>query len=1346
MLQKFMGIFGGNPNKKEVERLALMIQPVAGLEAELEKLSDDALKAKTAQFRARLAAELAGIEDEKERQQIEQDVLTDLLPEAFAVVREASKRTLGLRHYDVQMIGGAALHLRNIAEMRTGEGKTLVGTLPVYLNALTGRGVHLITVNDYLSRRDARWMGPIYHALGMSVGVLQSAASTENGKKAFLFDPEKESAQEDKHQLALVDRRLAYHADITYGTNAEFGFDYLRDNMVYRPADKVQRGHYFAIIDEVDNILIDEARTPLIISGPAQGDLEYYGQMAAVVKQLNPDDYELNEKDRSISLTEGGTIHVEQLLGFPLRDPDRPEDVTPEQARYLGYLEQALRAQYLFKRNKDYLVQGGKVIIVDEFTGRLMAGRRWSDGLHQAVEAKEGVKVEPENVTYATITLQNYFRMYQKLAGMTGTALTEAEEFHKIYNLTVLPIPTNLEYNASEGDSPLQEIKSKDKDGYEIAYFARRDDPEKKPYFWRRTDYPDVIYRTVEAKLRAITQEIVHDHVIGRPILVGTTSVESSERLSGRLKAEPVRRLLQVVMLRDIWFQQSGKEEDGRLEPALEPLYKPLDQLDPNTLRAFAKPLDVSINPEDPDNLNRLLTLLRLQPEHKLRLLGVIQGGVNHQVLNARKHTEESQIIAGAGSFGAVTIATNMAGRGVDIKLGGELADEITAVISRLLRRAGYDPYNMRLEDQRQTILQLPEADHGIYASEVRFFLNYFDEMDTVRNVGGLHVIGSERHEARRIDNQLRGRAARQGDPGSSRFYLSLQDDLMRLFGGQQVDSIMQRFKLDDDYPMENRMVTGLIEQSQHRVEGANFDVRKHLLEYDDVLNKQRTIIYNQRDRVMDKPDLTEDISQFIETEVTNRVPAALQDEEGPWKLLAWLDQIQPPFLYGGGNLFPSFTHKVLLNELANNTSGDAAEAILDLVRRAIDLEDSHILKAIEGMVEHTSSALETQIDEKVEAFDAFLDGLKENDEPRKIAEVLEELRAAIQMDLRLGNDQQRALLNEPSSVAEAIREQIDTTLSANAITRLVNNLEFRLNERLELRGEELARLEWGEAATRVMAASQKTLLHRKEKLAGADGAVRKDLLNILNKVDPAKLNESGLISILNTISRGQRAVFNTKTHKQEVQEFSRLSYFYLASTLLEGLPAEELQDDILDHLQAANDALLTGWGQTDLAGAMLNAVPVIEMGVDATPLGIPEDARANSLTQDQQAGLVTLLGQKRLTEIHRNVLLGAVTEYWVEYLTRIEALRVSIGLEAYGQRDPLVMYKTKASEMFSTLLGEIRTATIDKVFRYLPRNITLDASQADASAVVSAGNAQPAQPAEMPDTKAGGRKRHKKK
>src|SRR5574341_1478818 len=535
MLKRFVRIFGGDPNKRAVEKFTETVDLINSLEAQFEALSDEALHEKTNEFRQRLA---------------EGETLDELLPEAFAAVRGASKRTVGLRHYDVQLIGGIALHQGRIAEMRTGEGKTLVATLPLYLNALTGKGTHLITVNDYLARRDARWMAPIYNLLGLNVGVLQMAARTENGKKAFIVDLERESPHEDQHQLRMVPRLEAYVADITYGTNSEFGFDYLRDNMAMRLEDRVQRpgeddgtpGLYYAIVDEVDNVLIDEARTPLIISGPAQDEAEWYVRMSQAVKQIRPEDYEVNEKDRNVTLSEIGEAHVEELLGVALRDPERPEDVTPEQARMIGYLEQALRAQHLFHRNKDYLVQAGKVIIVDEFTGRLMPGRRWSDGLHQAVEAKEGVRVQAENVTYATITIQNYFRMYAKLAGMSGTAVTEAEEFDKIYKLDVVTIPTNLEYQAMRPDTPLEEAEGRDEQGYKFLYYSLQDDPQKLPVFWKRKDYPDVVYRTQEAKLRRVVHEILHFHVQGRPLLVGTTSVELSERVSNRLRAEPLRR------------------------------------------------------------------------------------------------------------------------------------------------------------------------------------------------------------------------------------------------------------------------------------------------------------------------------------------------------------------------------------------------------------------------------------------------------------------------------------------------------------------------------------------------------------------------------------------------------------------------------------------------------------------------------------------------------------------------------------------------------------------------------------------------------------------------------------
>jgi preprotein translocase subunit SecA len=1287
MLQRFVKTFGGDPNRREIEKTTDLVEQINALEPDFEALSDEALRLKTDEFRSLITGELEGVEDEKERQEIENSVLEGVLPEAFAAVREAAKRTIGQRPYDVQIIGGVVLHQGKIAEMRTGEGKTLVATLPLYLNALTRHGVHLVTVNDYLARRDARWMGAIYHFLGLSVGILQMAAATENGKKAFLYDPEKESPHEDQDEMRLVDRVEAYAADITYGTNSEFGFDYLRDNMVYRLEDKVQRGHHYAIVDEVDNVLIDEARTPLIISGPASGNIEWYAKMAVLVRQLKAEDYDVSEKDRSVALTEIGTAHMESLLGQPLRDPDRPEDVTPEQAHLLGFLEQALRAQHLFKRNKDYLVQGGKVLIVDEFTGRLMPGRRWSDGLHQAVEAKEGVRVEPENVTYATITLQNYFRMYTKLAGMTGTALTEAEEFDKIYKLPVLPIPTNLEFQAFGPDAPLVEIKTKDEEGYTYSYFAHNADPEKEVVFWRRKDYPDIIYRSVEAKLRSLVREIVIYHSMGRPILVGTTSVEGSERLSTRLRAETVRRLMQILLLRHTWMEKNEREEDGRIIPELQPLNEPIEQLRPEDMRPMAKELGLSLNPEEPANLTRLLEILGLSVEDEDRLKAVLQGGVPHQVLNARKHTEESQIIAGAGAFGAVTIATNMAGRGVDIKLGGDLAEEVIAAVARVLRKAGYkDPFDMSLQERREALQKADPALFGIYEAEVSNFLQYFEDMERVRARGGLHVIGSERHEARRIDNQLRGRAARQGDPGSSRFYLSLEDDLMRMFGGDQVKGVMERFRIDDDYPMQHRMVTNMIEQSQHRVEGANFDVRKHLLEYDDVLNAQRQRIYDQRNKVFAKEDLVEDVNELLRQEVQRRAEEVIASDEY-WRILAWLDQVQPPFNTPNG-IFPSYTYKLLLEEL-NSSPENLATALRELALHALQADQAHFLNTILEQIDHTSENLDSQIDERIDSLDTALDGLADGlrdgleNETRRPNVILEELSGLVRVPFRLDTDQLTQLGEDPKGLSEELHTQVEDYVASTNITRLVNTIEFRLGESLGLNLPELQELEWQEAAAQVEEHVRQVLVGREGKLLGKDGQIVRELGTTLERMP--ERDDQAKIRLLALIAQGSSTSFDAKTHRQVRQIFTRLHYVHLAGELLANKNSATLEEDVLDHLQQAQEAQRLAWGQSEL-----------------TRLG----ENAGALTPQE-------VGRNVQSQIYRQVLLGAITELWVDYLTRVEALRVSVGLEAYAQSDPLVKYKSQASEMFQTLLADIRAGVIGRIFLYQPRGA---ASQVEAT------------------------------
>ncbi|WKZ36673.1 MAG: hypothetical protein QY332_01865 [Anaerolineales bacterium] len=1322
MLKNFVKLFSGDPTRKTVEQYSALVEQVNALEAGYASLSDEALRAKTDEFKARIGDALEGLTPplaEREAggdqayHKAGQDILNEIMPQAFAVVREASKRTIGLRHYDVQIIGGAALHGGQIAEMRTGEGKTLVATLPIYLNALLGHGIHLITVNDYLARRDARWMAPIYHALGLSVGVLQMAAVTENGKKAFLVDFERESPHEDQEHLRMVERVEAYSADVTFGTNSEFGFDYLRDNMAMRLENRVQRGHYFAIVDEVDNVLIDEARTPLIISGPASGDLEWYGRMAQVVKQIKPEDCEVDEKNRSVALTEIGISRVESILGLQLLDPDRPEDLTPEQARLTGYLEQALRAQYLFHRNKDYLVQGGKVVIVDEFTGRLMPGRRWSDGLHQAVEAKENVKVEPESVTYATITLQNYFRMYQKLAGMTGTALTEAEEFNKIYKLEVAPIPPNLEYQAYGAGAPLVEIKTKDEEGYSYSYFAKAG--ETGPLFYRRKDYPDVIFRTVEAKLRAIATEIIRYHALGRPMLVGTTSVESSDRLSNRLKAEPVRRLMQYTLVRSQYLRANDLEEDGRLITELVPFNEAIDKLTPDALRKFIAPHGLtSISLDDENNLNTLLEILQLPETAKGRLKSIFQGGVPHQVLNARRHTEESQIIAGAGAFGAVTIATNMAGRGVDIKLGGEIAEEVTSAVNRVLGRAGYkDAFDMLLQERREVLKSTDPSVYGIYDAEVRHFLQYFDDMERVRELGGLHVIGSERHEARRIDNQLRGRAARQGDPGSSRFYLSLQDDLMRLFGGEQVSGMMERLKVDDSLPLEMRMVSNIIEGSQTRVEGANFDVRKHLLEYDDVLNKQRSQIYNQRDRIFVKEDLSGDVADMLESEVVKRVEMALADEEGPWKLIAWLDQVQPPFESKDG-LFPSYGFKLLLNEIKD----DVQQSTLNVIEKSIEAEYAHAMRAIESLINKTEETLKQQISDRQDTLDAYFQGLRDLEEIPRPQKILEEINGLVHLPLRFGSDIQKTLADDPEDAADDIQELVASQLTVISATRVIGAIQNRVGEQIQWQNPLPS--DWNDLADILLHTAQEALDRKRERL---NAQVARDM-DVLSQRENAS-TEAGRLRLLLTLSQGARTAFDQKTHKQVKQVFSRFTYVFFAAQLIEGMESEALVEEVMDHLEAAEEALRETWGQSEFNRLNQNAVKLADFG-PAARIAFGE-GRLNEavagLSESERTALAASIGKYVLNEVHRQLLLGAFSELWVEYLTKVEALRVSIGLEAYAQRDPLVQYKGRASEMFSQLLEDVRGLVISRAFAARPRRVEITPIET-TEAVVAPGEA----------------------
>src|SRR5258706_4968022 len=734
-------------NDRELKRIQPFVDEANELDAEIKTLSDaeirDRFTALRDEFRQTVLPEepsddelhhpdrerrreLAKQRRTRENQAI-QDALDDILPDVFAMARVAMERTIGMRHFDEQLIGAVVLHQGKIAEMRTGEGKTLVAPLAAILNAIAGKGVHVVTVNDYLARRDPQWMGPIFHFLGLTVGMILGQQS-DGGAASYVFEPGFPTNDERLINLKPVSRREAYAADVTYGTNNEFGFDYLRDNMVTELDQRVQRERYFGIVDEVDNILIDEARTPLIISGQAEESADLYYTFARLVPRLkerredwqegdeDEGDFFIDLKDKAVSSTEAGVEKIEKLIGV--------ENLYDADPRYARHFDQALKAHALYKRDRDYIVKEGEIIIVDEFTGRQMPGRRWSEGLHQAIEAKEGLRVQRETVTMATITFQNYFRLYDKLAGMTGTALTEAEQFHKIYQLEVVAIPTH------------------------------------RPMV--REDETDLVYLNEKAKFNAVIDEIEALQAEGRPVLVGTVSVEKSERLGELLK----------------------------------------------------------------------------------------QRGIQHEVLNAKLHEKESGVIAQAGKTGGVTIATNMAGRGTDILLGGNPA----GLASELLHRRGLNP---------------AEVDKATY-DEALAEAKVITEEDHVKVVeaGGLHIIGTERHESRRIDNQLRGRAGRQGDPGSSRFYLSLDDDLMKRFASERVASMMERLGLDEDNYIESGIVGKTIESAQTRVEGFNFDIRKRVVEFDDVINRQRETIYAERDKVLRNEDLTETVRVFLDEDI----------------------------------------------------------------------------------------------------------------------------------------------------------------------------------------------------------------------------------------------------------------------------------------------------------------------------------------------------------------------------------------------------------------------------------------------------------------------------------------------
>ena len=868
----------GDTQEKKIKLLQDYVTRANSFEPTLEKLSDEDLKGKTLDFRNRIDNALRGVPDKllipadapkmpgqfrTEKDRVLAETLDEMLPEAFAVCREASKRVLGMRHYDVQLLGGAALHNNKIAEMRTGEGKTLVATLPVYLNGLTGRGVHVVTVNDYLARRDSEWMGRLYRWLGLTVGLVYSH-------------------QPDDEKIA------AYRADIAYGTNHEFGFDYLRDNMKTSLEELVQRDYYFAVVDEVDNILIDEARTPLIISGfPTESFIQVYQAMSQVAplmqrgvsKEDEDCDYWVDEKGKNVLLTERGIANAEKILGVP--------DLYDVRYNLAHHLSQALRAKELYKVDTDYVIRPNEqgrpeVVIVDEFTGRMMVGRRWSDGLHQAIEAREGVPIQDETMTYASITYQNLFRLYPKLSGMTGTAMTEAAEFQKIYNLDVIAVPTN------------------------------------KPSI--RQDFSDLIYKTERQKFYSVIEEIAEMHALGRPVLVGTTSIEKSE-LTGDLLSKPqgmgeylLRKITKVVEL------IKAKKYEGASLKELNKIFERPGLIEPDKLESVVKAVEEEF-PKQDELIERCYSVLRTA-----RVVAMIRKGIPHHVLNAKHHEKEAMIIAQAGRKGAVTIATNMAGRGTDILLGGN---------AEYLAKEQVDELGFDHESE--------EYHQAVVAAKAKFKEQVDAEHEEVVRLGGLHIIGTERHEARRIDNQLRGRAGRQGDPGSSRFFLSLEDTLMRIFGGQNIARLMDLIKADEEMPIEAGMVTKSIENAQKKVEAYHFDMRKHVLQYDDVLNTQREVIYRERRRILFRDSLREECVQMVEDHVDILLNNHIDQETPPE---TWEETDLPTLMAALSQDIPLFS-SIEFHEVAGYSFIDLREKLLEAARLAYQTREEHVTSPV---------------------------------------------------------------------------------------------------------------------------------------------------------------------------------------------------------------------------------------------------------------------------------------------------------------------------------------------------------------------------------------------------------------
>ena len=1281
MFKRLINALAGNPVERELNRYREIVEQINALEPEMQARSDEELRELTARFKERIRQRVEGLEGDA-RREAERQVLDEILPEAFAAVREASVRTTGLRHYDVQLIGGIVLHEGKIAEMKTGEGKTLVASLPMYLNALTGRGVHLVTVNDYLARRDGGWMGPIYHLLGLSTAVIGKE------QESAIYDPSYVDPGGDLEDERLVHwrptlRQECYQADITYGTASEFGFDYLRDHTATDPSRVVQRGHVFAIVDEADSVLIDSARTPLIISGPAGEASDMYRRFAEIVEKARlrqnttdlefeePDgDYVIDERTQTVSLTDRGIEKIERLL--PEIDVDAGQSLyDPEYYELVHYLENALKAKYQFKRDKDYIVQDGRVILVDQTTGRPMPSRRYSEGLHQAIEAKEGVRVRREDVTIATITVQNYFRMYEKLAGMTGTAITQAEEFDEVYKLDVVAIPTNVEYQAQNGALEAEKrrvvevmpaMATWDYDEGQTIVTYRYPHNNNGPDFFKRVDYPDQVYRSIKGKFQAVAEEIREAHQRGRPVLVGTGSVEASEQLSqiltrmglkhevlnaknhqrealivaqaGRSGAITISTSmagrgtdillggnpegLAAKYLAEKLFNQEEFRAlvadvlDGRLEDARQKAraHQAMDEALVDWIAEASQDIQRKASAEDV--LGAVIDDVRNDPAY---------AGIDYEVLVRLtqqidlasidyRRLERARQIAEAENV-PLSLIPDLQHRLEEYRsLSGLLGQ--SGLVDTLSRRLFERHYNARaaliravLSDDLAEAERLTQTIPALPASLIKDIQaiqqDCREDRERVWRNGGLHVIGTERHEARRIDDQLRGRAARQGDPGSSRFYLSLEDELMLRFGGDRTKRIMERLNIPEDMPIQAGILSNAIEQAQARFESYNFDIRKNLIEYDEAVNRQREIVYQERMEILrgEGSDLDSLVRRFIEQTLERQI-VRLRENYESWAL---------------GEIQDAITDFSNLETGEVNTRG-VVQRTLSLFPRPDDDGLRELLSITEG--EELLEALQELV----------LDGMEDG---YNLQMLYAEILRVVPLWPVL-----------PGMGARGIE-------GWDAFVRRLEQTFRRYTRYLHpSKHDEL----WG------------TLSEGLEK-------ARRDLLISLGK-SSAEIAEA----------------------QQRMQARLGAELRDAFEVILAELETEELVEALLERV----DELLEVARQEPVGRAGLDGKKDADSGESSAP-----DAELDPVQIAERS--VYAIGPEQVAPYERALMLSVIDAEWRQYLTAIDDLRQGITLEAFGQRDPKVEFKRRAFEMFDKLREDVEEGIARRFFRELPRH-----------------------------------------